>query len=181
MAACVLCEFTCLQMAGHHCQHTSLRLAFQLGRRPRDPVCLTKDSETLQKHPTSPLAFKKNEPDWSSRLDGRRSSVWEVFILCLLSSVLWLYLMLIGGPPVGTACRRVGQRRSRRNGARDVYSLADVGQVRVALPIGPVACSEEGQHRLPLALASYLTCWGSLVNGCACLWRRICRHICCPG
>lgn len=52
-----------------------------------------------------------------------------------------LYLMLIGGPSVRTAWRWVGGWRSWRNGACDIYPLADIGQVRVALLIGPIRCS----------------------------------------
>lgn len=59
--------------------------------------------------------------------------------------------MSIGGPSVRTAWRWVGGWRSWRNGARDVYSLADVGQVRVALLISPVPCSRGGKYKLVFA------------------------------
>lgn len=56
--------------------------------------------------------------------------------------------MLIGGPSVRTAWRWVGGWRSWRNSACDIYSLTDVGQVRVALLIGPVRCSGGGKYKL---------------------------------
>lgn len=42
---------TLLQVIGHHCQHASLRLTFQLGCRPRGSVRLIKHSEALQRRP----------------------------------------------------------------------------------------------------------------------------------
>lgn len=129
---------TLLQMIGHHCQYASLRLTFQLGCRPRGSVRLVKHFEALQRRPGT-----------VTQRQARRTE---------RNQKPWLYLVLVGGPSVRTARRRVGGRGNRRNGACDVYSLADVRQVGVALLVGPIRCRVENTSSFTsAALGSHLS------------------------